>query len=376
MLNDQTTAAAATDAEAADAAALDATTTTQGDASAAQLEQLLVLSQSPLSLADALQKEADRDDDAVPAPLTAGGLLKRFFGLLALFLGVGLVTATVRHYADSPKLYLGAALGGALLFAAGSVVLDPRARRDGAKGLVRFVGLSALLAIGFGLLVGGTLHFSAVPHTGAVIIPLGLALAIGAFLARDGRGLVGRDLMSAGVTVAGLLVWLGVGLGLAAKKIDPAPKPPVAAAHGAPAEGHGAAAAGEHGAAAAGEHGAAAEGDHGAASAAGEHGAAAEGDHGAAAAKAEHGETAAKAEHDAAPAKAEHGESAAADHTETPAKAEHESATESDHGAASASASHGQAAASGHGESTTKAAAKPEEDEVTAADVLVPRRKH
>lgn len=382
MLNDQTTPVPAdADALAADAAAPTPAAPATDDGSAAQLEQLLVLSQSPLSLEDALQQEADREDD-VPAVLTAGGLLKRFGALVVLFLGVGLVTAAVRHYSDAPKIYLGAALGGAVLFAIASVVLEPRARRGSMVDRLKFGALSGVLGLGFGLLVGGVLHFTAFPHTGAVLVPLGLALSIGAFLARDGHGLVRRDVINAGVTIAGLLVWLGVGLGLAAKKIDPSPTTP-AAAHGAPAGDHGAPAADGHGAAAEGEHGAAAEGDHGAAAAKDEHGAAAKGEHGATAAKAEHG-AAAEGDHGAA-AKADHGAAADAGHGATEAKADSHAteatadghATETkaaDSRGAEAKADHG-AAASGHGEAAP-AKAEEEEDEVTAADVLVPRKKH
>lgn len=387
MLNDQTTPTAP---DTDDAVAVEAPAAAQDTASAAQLEQLLVLSQSPLSLEDALQQEAERTDDDAPVQLTAGRLLKQYAGLLALFLGVGLITAAVRHYADAPKLYLGAVIGGGVLFAVGSVALDPRSRRGGTASLLRFGALSALLGIGFGLLVGGVLHFSAFPHTGAVLVPLGLALSIGTFIARDGRALVGRDLMSAGVTVAGLLVWLGVGLGFLAKKIDPAPAPAaphgaVSAGHGSAAAGHGAAAAGGHGEAAAADasHGAAAEGDHGAAAAAGDHGAAAAAHGEAKTAAADHGDTAAKAEHGTA-TQGEHGAAAKSDHGAADhgaaATADHGVEAKTDHGAA-ADAGHGAAAKSDHGTAdahgattTRKSHAAEEEDEVNASDVLVPRK--
>ena len=385
MLNDQMTATAAPDTEAGPVATPDSTTTET--ASAEQLEQLLVLSQAPLSLEDALQQEAARGDD--PVPLTAGRLIKQFAGLFALFLGVGLVTAAVRHYGSDSGLYLGVGAGGAVLFAIGSVVLDPRSRRGGKASVLRFGALSLLLGVGFGLLVGGVLHFSAFPHTGAILVPLGLALSMGAFIARDGRALVGRDLMSAGVTVAGLLVWLGVGLGLLAKKLDPAPTP--AASHGVVAGDHGAAAAGDHGGAAAGDHGAAAAGhgeaaagDHGAAAteghgtaAAAAHGEAAKADHGTGAA--DHGE-AAKADHGteadshgAAPAAGHGAEAKAADHGEA-AKADHGTEAKGDsHGAAPAAGHGAEAKADSHGAAASKSHATEKEEEIDADDVLVPR---
>lgn len=387
MLNDQTTTAApAPETDAAAAAAAEPTTTPDA-ASAEQLEQLLVLSQAPLSLDDALQQEAERTDDV--APLTAGRLLRHYGGLLALFLGVGLITAAVRHYADAPKLYLGLALAGAAVFAAGSIVVEPRSRRAGVLGTLRYGVLSATVGLGFGLLVGGIIHFSAFPHTGAVLVPLGLALSAGVFIARDGRALVGGGLMSAGVTVAGLLVWLGVGLGLLAKKLDPAPTP-AAAAHGVVAGEHGEGAAEGHGEA--GAHGAAAAGDHGTAAA---HGAASAEAHGAAASDAhgetaEHGDAAATAEHGATAAKADHAESSAAGeheataaksgHGASVAKAEHGESAAGAHGAATAKADHGDSAAAEHGESvdhgaSTSSHAEEEEDEVTAADVLAPKKK-
>lgn len=389
MLNDQTTPTAPDIDELDELDGLQTATPTQDGSSAEQLEQLLVLSQAPLSLEDALQQEAKRGED--PAPLTAGRLVKQFASLVALFLGVGLVTAAVRHYGDDTKLYLGISIAGAALFAAGSVMLDPRSRRDGAKGLVRFAALSLLFGLGLGLLVGGILHFTAFPKTGAVLVPLGLALSIAAFVARDGRALIGKDLISAGVTFAGVLVWLGVGLGMAAKKMEPTPPTP-AAAHGAAAGDHGAAApAGSHGAAAgAGEHGAAEGNAHGAAAAEGHgdaakadaHGDAAKTDAHGAAASAGHGETAAAAGHGAeakAPAAA-HGDRAAvpakAEGHATEAKADaHATDAKADHGTAAAETdSH--AAADSHGAASSKSSAAKEEDEVTAADVLVPRNKH
>lgn len=395
MFNDQpATASAEVDAEAT---ASDHTTVPVDDASAEQLEQLLVLSQAPLSLEEALEEEAAKleDDPAVAPSLTVGGLIAQYAQLVLQLLGVGMVMASVRHYAAEPKLYLGIAIAGALLFAVASTVFGRRPAHGGALGAVRYGALSVLLAVGLGLLIGGVLHFTAFPRTGAVLVPLGLGLSVGAFVLRDGGSLVGRGFISTAVTIIGVLVWLGVGLGLAAKKLDPAPTKP-AAAHGAPA-------AGDHGAAAAGDHGAAAEGDHGAA-AAGDHGAAAEGDHGAAAAGDAHGEAAAKDAHGETPAghgeatSADHGAAAdahgadAADHgtasksaAHTPATAahgdaaDHGTAAKSDHGAEAKSdhapaASSDHAAESSHGKASSSSHGAEKEDEVTADDVLVSRK--
>lgn len=379
MFNDQpATASAEVDAEAT---ASDHTTVPVDDASAEQLEQLLVLSQAPLSLEEALEEEAAKleDDPAVAPSLTVGGLIAQYAQLVLQLLGVGMVMASVRHYAAEPKLYLGIAIAGALLFAVASTVFGRRPAHGGALGAVRDGALSVLLAVGLGLLIGGVLHFTAFPRTGAVLVPLGLGLSVGAFVLRDGGSLVGRGFISTAVTIIGVLVWLGVGLGLAAKKLDPAPTKP-AAAHGAPAAGdHGAAAAGDHGAAAEGDHGAAAAGDaHGEAAAKdahGEtpagHGEATSADHGAAADAhgadaADHGTASKSAAH--TPATAAHGD--AADHG-TAAKSDHGAEAKSDH-APAASSDH--AAESSHGKASSSSHGAEKEDEVTADDVLVSRK--
>ncbi len=373
MLNDQTTASATPTApplpdEAGATSEVTGATATQDAASAEQLEHLLVLSQAPLTLDAALEheqeQEADADDRA--APLTVGRLIAQYLRLLGQVLGVGLVTAAVRHYGANPALYLGLGFGGALLFAAAST---PRAAAgSGLLGRIRDTATSLVLGLGLGLLVGGILHFSAFPHTAAVLVPLGIALSIAALVARDGRALIGRDLISAGVMIAGLLVWASVGLGMGAKKLDP---PAAKAGATAPA-------AGDHGATpAAGDHGATpAAADHGAADAKSDHGeGAAKADH-AATPAAGHGDAAAKTDHAATPA-AGHGDAAAkTDHAATPAAGHGDAAAKTDH-AATPAADHGttaKPATAAHG--ATKSAEAAKEDEVTAADVLVPRKAH
>ncbi len=344
MLNDQTTSAAPVaptppdeSSEATDANA------EQHDASAGQIEGLVVLSQSPLTLEGALEQEAIRHEASAP-PLTAGHLITQYTGIVGQILGVGLITAAVRHYGAEPGLYSGVGFGGTLLFAVASTLAH---RPASSRVLARlgYAGLSLLLGLGLGLLVGGALHFSAFPHTGVVLVPLGVALSTAAFVVRDGRSLLGRSLISAGVTFAGLLVWLSVGLGMAAKKMDPPATP----------SGNSGAVAGKPDAAAGSDHGATAAADHSAKTAGDDSPAA---DHttttGAAA---DHGATAGSKP------------SAAADAEPTAKTADHTAAKAADHGTAAPKADHSAAATDTHAAAKADDTAK-EEEEVTADDVL------
>ncbi|MBJ7471992.1 MAG: hypothetical protein JHD16_11855, partial [Solirubrobacteraceae bacterium] len=203
MFNDQP-ASAAPDAPA-EAPASDVPTA-EGGASAEQLEQLLVLSQAPLSLDEAPVEETQRAESGPEAALATGSvmpLMAQYVRLLVQMLGVGMITATVRHYGDNPKLYLGLALGGALMFAVASTLLDRRPAGGSLLSAVRYGVLSAVLATGLGLLIGGVLHFTAFPKTAAVLVPLGLGLSIAAFVLRDGQQLMGRSFISTGVTIVG-----------------------------------------------------------------------------------------------------------------------------------------------------------------------------
>jgi hypothetical protein len=311
MLNSQTAAASAPDSTSATGAAAP---------SVEQLEPLLVLSQAPLTLDQALAEEAGEasESDVAAGPLTVGTLAIQYLSVVALFVSVGLVAAAVRHFSTEPKLYLAIGASGTVLFAAAATLMGPRAYRANIRAIASFAGASLLLGLGLGLLVGGVLHFSAFPYTAAVLVPAGIVVSIIGYVLRDGRELLGRSLLSPAITVIGIAVWVGLGLGVAAKRLEPQPVAAAQGEHGAAAEG------GEHGAAAeGGEHGAAAEGgEHGAAAEGGEHGAAAEGgEHGAAATKDAHASEADHgAEHSAAKktpaAKADHAESETAAHGE------------------------------------------------------------
>ncbi|MDO9355803.1 MAG: hypothetical protein Q7T55_19050, partial [Solirubrobacteraceae bacterium] len=226
-----------------------------------QLRQLQMLSQSPLSLEEALEQEAAVAVEVEEVPATATGLMLRFAAQLALFVGVGLIAASVVHHASDPKLYALLALGGGVLFASGSVASAKQATQDGIIAAVIYGAASLFLGLGVGLLVGGLLHYSAAPHQSTVTIPLGLVVAIAALFARDGRGLIGKEVVPTAITIVGLLVWLSIGLGVGAKKLDPPATPGTpAAGQAAPTDGHGAATADEHGAASTGDHGAATTG--------------------------------------------------------------------------------------------------------------------
>jgi hypothetical protein len=328
MFNDQTTAAPTADPDSFAGAS--------GTLSTTQLEQLAVLSQAPISFEDDATEQVDGAENAAEAaaPLTIGALALQYVRMLALFAGVGMVTAAVRHFSASPRLYLGLGAGGAVLFAVASTVLEPKARRSGIAGLATFAAASLLLGLGLGLTVGGIVHFTAFPHSGAALIPAGLLLSLVGYVGRNGRELIGRQLLPTLVTAVGLLVWIGIGLGAAAKRLDPPPVPGAPADHGgAAAGGHDAASGGEHAAEGAGDHGAAADSEH---AAEGEHaaeaGAAAEGEHAAEGGHAAEAGAAAEGGHAAeGGAAAEGAHAAGGDHA-----AEGGAAAEGDHSAEAA----------------------------------------
>ncbi len=145
-------------------AAPDANPKAPGAPSPEQLEHLLVLSQAPLSLDEALAQEAAEDAAPTePQPMTVARLAIQYVQILAHFVGVGLVAAAVRHLSSDPTLYLGLGAAGVVLFAAAATTMDAGARRGGLRAIGSFAGASVLLGLGLGLFVGGILHFSAFP---------------------------------------------------------------------------------------------------------------------------------------------------------------------------------------------------------------------
>jgi TRAP-type C4-dicarboxylate transport system permease small subunit len=148
---------------------------------------------------------ASPDDQSAgsPAPESRKRLLTPYFGYLGYFVGVGMISGGVVHYPLNTTYYGILIAAGVAVFLAATllneVVLAPVRPTTGR--LVRLVGASLFLSFGIGMLSGGIQHFTDFPQRASILIPLGLALSFGAYLAREGSWVQYRRVATAGAVV-------------------------------------------------------------------------------------------------------------------------------------------------------------------------------
>ncbi len=118
-------------------------------------------------------------------------LLKPYVLYVSFYLGVALTGGSVVHLPMDPPRYLLIGAIGIAIFIAASVadVRRRQAERSEAPvgGLGRYVGWSVVLSLGLGMLSGGIQHFLDFPHYAAALLPLGVALSLAAYLARENK---------------------------------------------------------------------------------------------------------------------------------------------------------------------------------------------
>ncbi len=158
-----------------------------------------------------------------------------------MFVGVGLVTAAVRHLQADPTLYLGLGAGGAVLFAIAAVLHEPRMRRSSpSRRSPASPARRCSWASGSDCSSAGSCTSPPSRTPARWLVPAGIVLSFVGYLLRSGRELLGRSLPPAVTLSASSSGW-GIGLGVAAKRLDPPPVPSAQAGHGADASGgHGA----------------------------------------------------------------------------------------------------------------------------------------
>ena len=151
------------------------------------------------------------------ADVSLGGLASQYGKYVALFVGAGLISGSVVHFPLAPARYAAIGAAGAALFAVASVLSDREGRS--AAGLVRLALASLVLALGIGMISGSIQHFQDIPDRAARLIPLGLALSVGAFIVRNELWPTKDDLAAVALWTVTLVVGLSMGLGQLASTV-------------------------------------------------------------------------------------------------------------------------------------------------------------
>jgi hypothetical protein len=112
-------------------------------------------------------------------------VLGPFFAFAALFIGTGFISGSIVHLGEGVNAWDLSVLGtGVLLFTLGSciqeAVFNGRSLRE--EGMLKFLFTSLVLSIGIGMASGGMQHFADTPSYSAVLIPVGLAIGMVAFV--------------------------------------------------------------------------------------------------------------------------------------------------------------------------------------------------
>ena len=134
-------------------------------------------------------------------------ILLTYLSTLALFIGSGFVSGAIVHTGDISELYKYLVIGivGIGLFIVGSFIQEALLNAKNLKdeGVVKFFLSSLILAVGIGMISGGTQHFSDFPIYASYLIPLGLIVSYVAFLLKNSFKFT-RDLIIIGFILTGI----------------------------------------------------------------------------------------------------------------------------------------------------------------------------
>jgi hypothetical protein len=145
-----------------------------------------------------------------------------FITFIALFIGTGFVSGSIVHMGEGINPWDLSLLGiGVVLFIGGSLFQDMQQgwKRVHGEGITVFLLLSLCLSIGIGMASGGMQHFVDTPAYSALLIPVGLAIGLFAFTAKERIELSRREwLLGAPVVVLITIVGI-VGLRVVAQEL-------------------------------------------------------------------------------------------------------------------------------------------------------------
>ncbi len=141
-------------------------------------------------------------------------VLPSFLVYIALFIGTGFLSGAIVHYPINPSRYIFIGSLGAVIFTIASTITEALFNKKTFKdeGVVKIILFSLLLSIGIGMISGGAQHFDEFPIYGSYLIPLGILLAIVAYIFKSNIHLVRQQIIT--LALGTLLVVIPLGLGL------------------------------------------------------------------------------------------------------------------------------------------------------------------
>ncbi|NJR70943.1 MAG: DUF305 domain-containing protein [Synechococcales cyanobacterium CRU_2_2] len=139
-----------------------------------------------------------------------------FVAYLLLFVGMGFVAGSIVHFGEVAQIRRFAAIGavGMVMFVVGSywqeIHVNPQTLPK--QELLRYVLYSLLLAVGIGMMSGGTQHFLDFPRYASFLLPGGLLIAIIGYVLRNAVTLSRRAwaLLLSGTLAIALPLFLGL----------------------------------------------------------------------------------------------------------------------------------------------------------------------
>jgi hypothetical protein len=138
-----------------------------------------------------------------------------FLTYICLFVGMGLVSGSIVHLgAPEVSRYITIGCVGMVLFVVGSYVQEALLNSDNLRqeGAVKYILYSLLLAIGVGMMSGGTQHFLDFPLYAKYLLPVGFVLALAAYVLRNNLSLSfkGWSVLIAGALGIAIPTFLGL----------------------------------------------------------------------------------------------------------------------------------------------------------------------
>jgi uncharacterized protein (DUF305 family) len=146
----------------------------------------------------------------------AGTILVPFGAYLLLFVGMGFVSGSIVHLGEVSQIprYLTIGTVGMVMFILGSYLqeIHINPQKIPLVDLLRYVFYSLFLAIGIGMMSGGTQHFLDFPRYASYLLPGGFLLAAVAYVLRNRFSLSLRawNVLLIGVLAIALPVFLGL----------------------------------------------------------------------------------------------------------------------------------------------------------------------
>jgi hypothetical protein len=158
------------------------------------------------------------DPNSNPRPSVWSHLVLPFAAYLFTFVGMGLVAGSVVHFGETDQIprFLTIGLIGMGLFIVSSYLQEVRLNTSSMplSSIIRYVFYSLILAVGIGMISGGTQHFLDFPIYASYLLPVGFILALVAYVLRNQLTLTrkGWSWLLGGALLLALPTFLGLNL--------------------------------------------------------------------------------------------------------------------------------------------------------------------